>query len=762
MLRFFFIKLLKIKFKFTNYFNLCKCLYQKLNSIMYKIFSLLLVFVLTVIRMDAQYTVDGNQTATALANTLVGEGVIIMGTMLDCDTIANGIFYGIGDLGIDSGIILTSGRAETTTLADGVNGPFTYWGNPSESIGTPGDPELDNVIPPIETYDACILEFDFLPSGDTVKFDFVFASSEYGSFSCSNYNDIFAFFISGPGITGSENIAVIPGTTIPICVNSTTGVDATVATDPGCTSMGPGSPFSSYYVDNTSGLYITYGGFTTVFQAISPVSPCDTYHLKLAIADGSDGGLDSGVFLKAGSLTSVGLTMTPEGTEGGLDSDPHCIRGCKPAEIKFEIPSPKTEDLTIHYLIEGTAINGTDYSTITDSIIISAGDTVNYLTINPLLASTATGPRTVVIKALAPYVCSDGSPAILDSATVIILDSLYVNITTPSVAVCPNTDVNIVAVIDSSLNYVWTASQSVPGIESWDLDNTTRPSETTIYTITVSQPGAPATCPFRSIHYTAIVEPYPQIELPFKEITVCLEDSMDIFIKSLPYDFDFNYSFTPSTYLRNNYDQHNRFFAPPGDYNYTVTASSPLANCSTSEEFTIHVVPPFEFDWVSPSDTTINYGDTIVLDSHSEAEFWMWSPITYLSHPHRKNPLCYPEEDMVYTLVGLNKYGCSDTATVTIKVNYESTSILPSVFSPNGDGLNDFFGVEGLKYDKISSFQVFNRWGELVYDRPFDNKGWDGTFEGNPVEQGTYFYRIVLTLPDGKMKFFKGDITLVR
>src|SRR5690606_39091386 len=74
-------------------------------------------------------------------------------------------------------------------------------------------------------YDKSVLEFDFIPTGDTISFNYVFASSEYNSFTCTQYNDAFGFFLSGPGINGpfsnnAVNLAVVPNTTIPITVNT--------------------------------------------------------------------------------------------------------------------------------------------------------------------------------------------------------------------------------------------------------------------------------------------------------------------------------------------------------------------------------------------------------------------------------------------------------------------------------------------------------------------------------------------------------------
>ena len=158
--------------------------------------------------------------AQSLAQKLVGAGVIISNVHLTGSKLSTAFFYNQGNtqLGIDSGIVLTTGRALSGNGYIGLNGPQSALA--SNQIGTEGDDQLDDLVSPSETADAVILEFDFTPVGDSVKFKYVFSSEEYPTFTCSNFNDVFAFFISGPGISGTKNIALVPGTNIPVAINS--------------------------------------------------------------------------------------------------------------------------------------------------------------------------------------------------------------------------------------------------------------------------------------------------------------------------------------------------------------------------------------------------------------------------------------------------------------------------------------------------------------------------------------------------------------
>jgi hypothetical protein len=243
-------------------------------------------------------TITTNRTAAQLANALTGPGVTVSNATLNCPGSANGTYTGgSGVLGIGSGILLTSGSASA------VNNPATYFESTDNNTG--GDADLSNLITGLTTYDACVLEFDFVPSGDSIRFRYQFASEEYPQYTCTQFNDVFGFFISGPGYVGKKNIALVPNTNIPVAINSVNGGSATglgnIAT---CNAMGAGSPFPAYFVNHAgSGAPPAYDGFTTILTAKAAVQPCSTYHFKLGIADASDHILSSGVFLQESSLT---------------------------------------------------------------------------------------------------------------------------------------------------------------------------------------------------------------------------------------------------------------------------------------------------------------------------------------------------------------------------------------------------------------------------------------------------------------------------
>ena len=241
----------------------------------------------------SQLTVSPGLSASQLAQILAGPGVQISNATINGPSNYYSSFAATGtNLGLSSGVLLTTG-----------NGNIAIGPNASDNAGTidfnPGDQDLENIVG-VSTYDAAVLEFDFIPQNDTLQFRYVFASEEYPEYVCSSFNDLFGFFISGPGITGAQNIALIPGTTIPVAINTVNNGIPGLYADP---TIPCNNTYPAYYIDNTNGTTIEYDGFTTVLTALAVITPCQTYHLKIVITDAGDPAYDSGVFLEEGSMS---------------------------------------------------------------------------------------------------------------------------------------------------------------------------------------------------------------------------------------------------------------------------------------------------------------------------------------------------------------------------------------------------------------------------------------------------------------------------
>ncbi|MCD4773275.1 MAG: choice-of-anchor L domain-containing protein [Bacteroidales bacterium] len=302
-----------------------------------------------------------------MVQILVGPGVEFSDVTYTGVTIASGSFGGLSNIGFDNGIILTSGKASISA------GP-----NSSSSAGfenfAAGDSDLA-AISGVTSHDACVLEFNFIPQSSIVEFEYVFASEEYHEYANSTVNDAFGFFISGPGISGpysnsSKNIALIPLTSPPTPVSINT-------VNNGTSNNGP-CEYCNYLLHNSE-QSIQYDAFTidtifgihTTLVARASVTPCERYHIKLAVGDGGDGIYDSGVFLGANSFTSVGIAGSCAFGSQYIDSI--AVEDCNDALLTFELDNHATEDFFIPIEIFGTATNGIDYDTIPDTLMIPQG-----------------------------------------------------------------------------------------------------------------------------------------------------------------------------------------------------------------------------------------------------------------------------------------------------------------------------------------------------------------------------------------------------
>lgn len=247
----------------------------------------------------AQLTVSSAPTITQLVqNILLGSGVSASNITYSGSTTARGSFTCAGacNVGIGNGVLITSGGISTAVGVNNSSGAGV-----DNAAGS--DPDL-NALHPTGSgqQDAAVIEFDFMVATDSVRFNYVWASEEYHDYVNTSCNDFFGFFINGPGITGKKNIALVPGTNIPISINTVNNGSAPASTSPNgpCTNC-------AYFTDNTGGTSVQYDGMTTVLTASTQVCPCEVYHIKLAVQDFCDGNFDSGVFLEGNSFESFGV-----------------------------------------------------------------------------------------------------------------------------------------------------------------------------------------------------------------------------------------------------------------------------------------------------------------------------------------------------------------------------------------------------------------------------------------------------------------------
>ena len=425
-------------------------------------FALSAIAVLVAGAGQAQLVVSTQTNLQQLAQAITGPGVLISNPAITCHSQGYGEFTYTGSaLSVSNGVILTTGRMTDAP------GPNNNGGSNWFAQNTAGDPLLDAVTSRT-TRDACKFEFDIIPAGDSLQFDFVFGSEEYNEWVGSQFNDVFGFFITGPGIVGdpgaggAHNIALVPGTATPVTINN----------------VNNGSN-SAYYQDNTGGTATQYDGYTVGLSAKTAVTACSSYHLKLVVADATDRKYDSGVFID--QVRSSTVTMSSFTLNGGTD----LIEGCNPGWVRFTRTPVTPLPLVLQYYIQGTAINGTDYTAIAP--------------INPLLPKTITIPanQAFVDRPVDPPADAINEPTetlkfilgnpdcpgqTLDSLVFNLRDTILATVTPISAIICQGESQQYA--ISGGSTFLWSPAGSLDDPTS--ATPIASPTSTTTYTIQIN------------------------------------------------------------------------------------------------------------------------------------------------------------------------------------------------------------------------------------------------------------------------------------
>lgn len=163
------------------------------------------------------------------------------------------------------------------------------------------------------------------------------------------------------------------------------------------------------------------------------------------------------------------------------------------------------------------------------------------------------------------------------------------------------------------------------------------------------------------------------------------------------------------------------------------------------------------------NDTTIVKGETISFDAGGGIQY-SWTPNTYLSNTDGFNPIGHFTDTgrFTYKVHVVSPFGCVGDDTLNILVVNQAAAFVPSGFTPNGDGRNDVLRPILIGYRNIDVFNIYNRYGQIVFHTDMINDGWDGTFGGKLAEVGTYFWLLKVVDRFGNESIMKGDVTLLR
>lgn len=420
---------------------------------------LVLICLLSSIYLFSQTNIT-TQTGLTIQNLV--EDTLING----CIQVSNVTVNGTGAYGyfkknnssfpFQSGIIIASGAIANA------QGP-----NSSQSLGSNlsggSDPDLAAIASGYTIKDATVVQFDFIPATDTVMFNYIFGSEEFPEYANSSFNDVFGFFLSGPGINGpysnnSINIAILPNSQ-PVTIDNVHNYNYYIAT-PTTSSTSPGS----------YGGAVQYDGNTIVLTAFAIVQACETYHIKLAVGDAGDSAYDSGVFFEAGSFVSGESISVVNSAQVGGEAD--LWEGCQNYYvIAREEGSEADQEITIMVTVDGesTASEGTDFTDFPTSVTMEIGEMTDTIFYSAFNDGSEEGHETIIVGFYTACPCGNQSTAVFDTIWIYDAEFIKGGIQDVETFFC-GTDVpatlDLVGEcnIDPNVDYHWSTGQSTSTI----------------------------------------------------------------------------------------------------------------------------------------------------------------------------------------------------------------------------------------------------------------------------------------------------------
>ena len=588
----------------------------------------------------AQVVIDNTLTPQQLVqDVLVGQGVQVSNITFSGDPVQIGFFDASNaNFLLDSGIVMSSGLV---TEVPGAGNVFASTDADGVSMW-PSDSDLD-AISNAGTRDAVVLEFDFVPTGDSVKFTYVFGSEEYPEWVNSGFNDVFAFIISGPGFAGpfsngGENIALLPDGVTPVTIDNVNG-----------------NTNSQYYVDNSSGGTngVVFDGYTVSLVALAEVQCGQTYHLKLAIADAGDDSYDSGVFLKANSFSSNSFTFdiqTPS-------ADSSIVEGCTEAVVNIYSP-PSDSVLAYDIIVSGNAVEGVDFTGVPDSLIIQPGDSTFSFVVEPLEDGLSENQVDTIYLTI--YTINSCGDSVANQGVVYILESYEIEtVITESPGPCVNYNYSVLSPTITGGNppfeYYWSTGANTSSIQVgfpqqtevslYVIDFCGNMSDTAYYLVD------PGTAP-----------PQPELTVSDDMLLDCPGDVAAITAEATNGTGPYGYSWSP-------YGQGTSFTDETMETTYFIVTVTD--NCLLQVQDTVLVtVEPYVQPSLTVTDTIVTCpGDTVVLNSFisdgNDPFVYSWSDGT-----DQDSTIAYPLEttELILTITDDCNVMASDVATVEVPV----------------------------------------------------------------------------------------------
>lgn len=776
---------------FSKYFRLNKILSQ----------GSFLIFFFSFFSSQAQYIeVDDSYTAQQLV-----EEVFIGTGNLSCIEVTNITFsnyynfggdqmsYGYfnkgnGDFNLEEGVLLTTGKA---TSAVGPNSSLLSEGPPGNAW--PGDDDLEQAVGMSNTVNATTLEFDFVSYTNRISFDYIFASEQYltsGSSNQCNYTDAFAFLIKRANVNEPyTNLAVVPGTSTPVAVN---------------TVRGPGGlcpPINEEYFEgfNEEEHPINYNGQTVVLTAQTDIIAGELYHIKLVIADQGNNLYDSAVFLKGGSFSSGKIDLGPD----RLISNGTPI--CEGESFEMNATTPNAD--TYQWYKDGVSIPGAT------SAIYQATETGNYevnigftnatcyligdirveFTPNPILNNTSliqcenNDSSTVFNLTLAESTIIQNS----NDFTFRYYESLLNaqnsqdNIPNPNQYVINQSNQMIYVRVENQFGCYSVAEvelfstnntlQNPPDLEACD-DNAdgiaTFPDLSQHLGLVDNQVTISPSYTFHETYEDALLLENPLNTSNYQGYnnqTIYIRISEDndrkncygivwfnLIVRSFETDLSDETAFLCE-------GQPTIISAPSGfsDYVWSTGETSQSIEISQAGTYTVNITNEFGCDASKTFVVTSSTAPEIVsitINDMNQSSNSVYVEVTGDGvYEFSINGIDYQPSNL-FTDVPSGQYlvfvrgVCGQAVQAIVVLQY------PKFFTPNGDGLNDYWNIPMLSTQYPSAqIEIYDRYGKLIDVLSGQHQGWNGTFNSEKLPATDYWF--VARLPE---RTVRGHFSLIR
>ncbi|NJM79222.1 MAG: T9SS type B sorting domain-containing protein [Flavobacterium sp.] len=646
----------------------------------------------------AQYiTIDESLTPQQLVeNVLINNGcasisnVTATGANFATGEKSLGYFNrGSSNFVFQDGIILSTGKVSSAP------GPTPPLADSGSGMVWVGDNDLNTILN-INSINASVLEFDFVPLGNTISFQYIFASEEYEAntdYPC-RFSDAFAFLLKPIGAPNYQNLAIIPNTNIPVKV---TTVHPLITANNGCPAQ------NAQYFDQFNGIqYPTvYGGQTVVLTAQSAVIPGTPYHIKLVIADERDARYDSAIFLKGGSF-NLGVDFGDNRTF--TNANPVCFN--EPVVLDATLPNV----VSYQWYFNNVAIPGEINPT---------------LTINPPYTALQNGIYSV--DQFYNINCIPRSNITLEFA-----EPLPIGITefTECDAVEPQDGIhafNLTNLIPSIYPTLPTGYQvgffnATTSTTQLPLNYTnTTPYQQIIYARVLNTQGC-----YQDIPVTLNVNTFDEF----------VEDETVYFCNGNTIELDAGSGFISYSWNTVPVQNTQTITVTVGD-EYIVTLEN-ATNCFKDKTFNVIESDIASINDIEIVDLSNNNSATVIATGDGDYEYSI-DGINFQESKIFEN-LSFGE----YIAYVRDKNGCGIVSREFYIIDYLK------FFTPNGDSYNDTWNISNLEKKGLenSKIYIFDRYGKLLKQISPDGFGWDGTFNGKELPSQDFWF--ILELSNGE------------